>query len=172
MQAETISTAGAKSPSVEISEYALPGLLGEMARIVGVDVAIAVARRFGGRRLYIPQKMKRDNLLAKAVGMKAASIIARHYSGDTFEIPSARHSLRHYDARKHRAKGKSSAAIAEALGIGERQVRALLQGFEVGEISEQETEEHFAHCPVCGHRQKAKAVRSPDSRQLVLPLSE
>jgi hypothetical protein len=37
-----------------ITRYALPPTLAEIARITSVEVAIAIARKWGGRRLYLP----------------------------------------------------------------------------------------------------------------------
>lgn len=55
----------------------LPGLLGEIADIAGVDVAMEVARSHGGTRVSIPPEAEPDHWLVKLVGFDVADRICR-----------------------------------------------------------------------------------------------
>lgn len=55
----------------------LPGLLGEIADIAGVDVAMEIARCYGGTRVSIPPQPEPDHWLVRLVGQEVADNICR-----------------------------------------------------------------------------------------------
>lgn len=55
----------------------LPGLLGEIADIAGTDVAMEIARRYGGTRVSIPPHPGPDHWLVQLVGRDTADKICR-----------------------------------------------------------------------------------------------
>lgn len=79
------------SSDAPISPGALPGVLREIADVVGVEAAVRIAELCGGARLFIPTQVKPDWWLARAIGEDKAKAIARHFtSGDhsqNIEIP-------------------------------------------------------------------------------------
>jgi len=111
----------------------LPGLLGDIARITTPEIAIAVARKHGGRRLYIPRQPPPDHPLCDLVGRTGALMIAEYLGGDRYEVPAARTILRWADAHRLRNEGLSHAQISEALDITRDHVAALLAGAPIGE---------------------------------------
>lgn len=118
----------------QITPYALPGVLAEIAHVAGVETAIAIAREFGGRRLYLPRTPASDHRLCKLIGEPPAKLICAHLTsgtaGDYFAVPSARAFLHWYDARRLRAQGKSHPEISRAIGVSTKQVALLLRGFD------------------------------------------
>lgn len=55
----------------------LPGLLGDIADIVGPEIALDIARSHGGTRISIPAKAEPDHWLTTLVGMATAEKICR-----------------------------------------------------------------------------------------------
>lgn len=156
----------------EIRRYLLPQTLQEIAEIATPEIAVAIARQWGGKKLYFPRTLASTHPLAKLIGRKAALVLCHHFATLEIEIPAARTYLRWHEARRLKAEGKSHAEIAEALKIGTRWVGKLLQGFdEGGEAAAAFAEPaHSQVCPLCSHKRRAPAPRTPDPRQLVLPL--
>lgn len=154
-----------------IAEHQLPGFLGEIARLAGVEVAVAIARGHGGRRLYLPEKVKPAHPLVRLVGSKAARLICHHFGGESRDIPAARTYLRWYDVRRLRDQAFTVAEISRRLGIGRRQVSELLKGYEPAAGVEPEAAPAREVCPACGRRCGTRHAAPPrDTRQLTLPL--
>jgi hypothetical protein len=157
----------------KVTAYALPGVLAEMARIAGTDIAIAIAREYGGRRLYLPRAPKRDHPLCKLIGTRPARLICEKLTsaakGDYFQIPSARTYLHWYDARRLRTEGKSHTQISRAIGISTKQVALLLKGFEAPPATAAAAPEEPKMCPVCHRRHRLQVPhQAGDARQLRL----
>ncbi|WP_269586184.1 hypothetical protein [Roseibium sp. Sym1] len=57
----------------------LPGLLGDLARIVGLSAALAIAERVGGTRVSIPARAHDQHWLVETVGRDAADRICDHF---------------------------------------------------------------------------------------------
>jgi L-alanine-DL-glutamate epimerase-like enolase superfamily enzyme len=110
----------------------LPGFLADLARITTPEIAITIARKHGGRRLYIPRQPPVDHPLCDLVGRAAALLIADHLGGDRHEVPAARTILRWDDAHRLRASGKTHAEISELLNLTQAYVSRLLAGAPIG----------------------------------------
>jgi hypothetical protein len=154
----------------DLKPDALPGILSDIARYTSMDIAIKVARKWGGHRLHVPRKDFKNlptHPLTREVGIKAARIICHHFGGDRYKVPNARTILRWHDARALRLRGFSTREIADKLVIGEPRVRALLKGLPVP-ASVNKAERIDPSCPICGHKKHAGAHRNPkpDPRQL------
>jgi hypothetical protein len=165
-----------RSTGDEITSYSLPGILGEIARVTTVEIAVAIIRVYGGTRLSIPTeaRMKRNHPLCRAVGVPAARIIAAHWGGNRYDVPSAKPFLNWHDARRLRSEGKSYTEIAQELGLGRRHVQKLLHGFTAPGAAgaHRDNDDAPKICPACGHRHRGKAsARACDERQLTLELS-
>lgn len=89
--------------------------------LLGVDALVALAERFGGRRLYIPQTIGPEHEIAAAIGTEEAAKLSRRYSLAYIRVPLAR-DLR---ARHYRARGLSNGEICSKLGITETGVDKL-----------------------------------------------
>jgi len=59
----------------------LPGVLGDIARVAGEEAALAIARKFGGTRVYFPAEPAADHWLSKLVGHETALAIGDHLTG-------------------------------------------------------------------------------------------
>ena len=110
----------------------LPGLLAEVARLTTSEAAVAIARRFGNRRMYLPLDPPDRHPLVELLGRDSAVRICARFGGDQVTWPSARAFLRWHDARALRAGGASVARIAAALDINERHARRLVAGVVKG----------------------------------------
>lgn len=113
--------------------FALPGALGEIAELVGLDAALKVAEAKGGMRAFISRRPKPDNWLTKAVGQEVADRIAEHFSSGRsgieieFPVGPAGSYVRQRQARAQRMQalvdeGLSSDRIAHEVGITRRNV--------------------------------------------------
>lgn len=135
----------------------LPGILAEIAAITTSDVAIALARAYGGRRLYIPEQVPERHSLINLVGRPAALVIASSLGGERHDIPAARTILRWADAHRLRAAGNTHAEISAKLNITQAHVSKLLAGAPRGSL------------PAAGRdREIRRAQRSTDARQMNL----
>lgn len=165
---------------IRITEAALPGILAEIARIASVPIAVAIARKYGGGRLYLRHSPRRTDALTVLVGIQAARLICGHWPGINVEVPSAKSYLNWYDARRlrsHRdADGEpmSYDKIAKRLNISTRRVYDLLKGFTPGDADSDELDEAETadRCPVCGSKPHGRRRHRGDDRQLELALPE
>ena len=109
-------------------DRALPGVLADIERLAGRKRAEALARMYGGRRIYVPRASRlrsdeyADHPLRLALGKTAAIAVAAVMAGTTIEIPKARRAL----AISLRASGWSAPDIACELGVTGRAVRRYL----------------------------------------------
>jgi hypothetical protein len=60
-----------------VTKNSLPGLLGDIADIAGVEAAMEIARRYGGTRVDLPPRARPDHWLTKVVGLDVADRICR-----------------------------------------------------------------------------------------------
>lgn len=109
-----------------------PGILGDVARLLGDGSAETFARAFGDDRFYIPKvkNLKETHPLVKTLGQKAAITIAEAMGGREYAIPTARWSLSHHRVRVFRSKGWDAKAIAKALALRITSVERLYHGME------------------------------------------
>jgi hypothetical protein len=112
---------------------ALPGILREIADLVGEAGAIAIASRFGGTRVYFPAKAEEKHWLVECVGRAAADKLCDHFAvdgrGQRIEIPlyvggTFRQLVRAVAQRVHEldGAGASSTEIVRKVGITQRSV--------------------------------------------------
>jgi hypothetical protein len=118
-----------------------PGLLGEIADIVGPTIALEIARNYGGTRVEIPPRAEPDHWLTDLVGIKVADQICRglattdadgklagvHRSvlplGPTSLLKSARRK-----AQEALDSGLSAREAARASGLHERTIWRMKAG--------------------------------------------
>ncbi len=99
----------------------LPGVLAEIARIAGREMAIKIALSHGGNEIYIPRNGRLEgHPLTALVGQRGADALAARFGGATVYIPFARRPLAAHLA----GQGLSTAEIAARLGISKRIARA------------------------------------------------
>lgn len=99
----------------------LPGVLADIAEVVGRDGALDLALALGGQRVYVPSepRLHPHHRLCTVLGAAAARLIAEHWPGETLEIPMARRAL----VQRLGRRGLSNAAIGRQLNLRIRTVR-------------------------------------------------
>ncbi len=65
---------------MSIESHGLPGILGEIADLVGIEAALAVAKAVGGGRAYVPRRPGPDHWLVQAMGPEKAAIVADYFT--------------------------------------------------------------------------------------------
>lgn len=58
-----------------------------VASIIGIDLAAALAERFGGGRIYVPQFPNEGHPIARCIGIDAARQLGLKFGGEDLEIP-------------------------------------------------------------------------------------
>lgn len=104
----------------------LPGILGRIEHLTSTDVAVAVARQYGGLRMYVPRRLADDHPLIKLIGRPHAVTLCEHLGGTRIEVPAGRAAVRYHEARRRRRLGESCASIARALQLTHGHVRSLV----------------------------------------------
>lgn len=156
----------------EIRAETLPGVLAAIADLIGVEPALHLAERWGGRRRYIPtaEQLRRDHPLVGLLGRRRALLVCGQLGGGEVNLPSAkplRHALR---ARELRRQGRSHAEIAGELGLGVKRVAELVAGVEPGNGGPVLEEATPTRCALCGRPHPRPRGPRRDPRQLWLPL--
>ena len=107
----------------------LPGVLAEIAELVGDAKALQIAAHAGGTRVYFPSKLHPDHWLVQCVGLADAGKILERFAGDTCDIPQAGHGsyarFRRGVAQRieqREAEGASSKDIARDVGVSQRTI--------------------------------------------------
>ncbi len=152
---------------------ALPEALREVAEVTSVDVAIVIARAWGGQRKWLPRCPKPDHPLSRLVGAAAARRIGEALGNDTIEWPSAKAYLNWHDARRLRREGLSHAQIARKLALSVDWVAKLTAGVDRGPGGAPAAipEAQPMRCPTCGRVHRPRMSSMPvDPRQMPLPL--
>ena len=98
----------------------LPADLEAIAKRIGRDLALDLARSIGGRRIYVPAAPGGATwgVLCNAVGFAAAGELVKHFGRDTLYIPLARKPL----VKRLAGEGMSTRAIAAELGLAHNSV--------------------------------------------------
>ncbi|MEM7426745.1 MAG: helix-turn-helix transcriptional regulator [Pseudomonadota bacterium] len=113
----------------------LPGILGEIADVAGVEAARAVAKARGGCRAYFVAKPLPDNWLVELVGMELAEAIGAELApaqgGLELEVPYGPASSRvdqWGEIYRRLGEGQTQTEIAKAHGITRRTVQYHANG--------------------------------------------
>jgi hypothetical protein len=117
----------------------LPGILSEIAAIIGEDSALLIAREKGGGRCTFPAVPGRDHWLSNLIGFDKATHLCKEFSigvadserlrGIYVEVPlgpAASRAEKHRTIDKLAREGKSQEAIARACGVSRRTVQRRL----------------------------------------------
>ena len=72
------------SPAPDLSW--LPKFTRQIARVAGLDAALALAAAHGGTRIYIPRNLPADHWLITLVGQDAAQRMAREFGGEGYNM--------------------------------------------------------------------------------------
>ncbi|SOD42310.1 Mor transcription activator family protein [Nitrosovibrio sp. Nv4] len=124
---------------VELDESLLPGILRDIARLIGLPGTLQLVKHYGGVRLYVPKRFDPDHVLVKVIGPVAVIILIKHFGGEAhFDIPralAAANAVRNAAIRAEYAE-LSQRRLAQKYNLTERQVRNILAGDEPDEMQE------------------------------------
>lgn len=116
--------------TTEIEARYLPGVLQEIAELIGLPGTLKLVEVYGGVRLYVPKRMEQDHPLASLIGFDNAATLAATYGGELhFDIPravAATRAARDRRIRDDRATGRTHRELALRYGLTERQIRNIL----------------------------------------------
>jgi len=101
----------------------LPGVLAEIAELIGEEAALALAKAFGGTTVLIRKSVVDGDPMAAVVGLEAARRISREIGWGNIEIPLARHWMMKNEILRLLDQKLSESAIARAVGCHGRTVR-------------------------------------------------
>ena len=111
-------------------DSSLPESLREIAELIGLDGAITLARRWGGRRLYVPTAVPDiTHPIAAELGLDKARELAACFGGQRLLIPQAaafQRFQRDQEIARLHAEAVPVSEIADRYGVSERQVFAIL----------------------------------------------
>ncbi|SDX89194.1 Mor transcription activator family protein [Nitrosomonas halophila] len=113
----------------DIDESLLPGILREIAGLIGLPATLKLCDYYGGVRLYVPKHIPAEHILIDLVGREAACILSEHYGGqEHFDIPKA-HLLR-TALRNSKIMAEypalSRSQLARKYGLTERHIGEIL----------------------------------------------
>jgi Mor family transcriptional regulator len=118
------------SETVDIEARYLPGILQEIAGLIGLQKTLALVRSYGGIRLYVPKRFDPDHPLVKIIGHEATVKLMEAYgSQEHFDLPKgeiAVKAARDKQIRAERANGATHARLAIKHGLTERHIRNIL----------------------------------------------
>jgi len=60
----------------------------QLARLIGRQNLIILARRYGGRSMVVPEAMTEKHPIAFHIGLAPAEALSREYGGDTITLPN------------------------------------------------------------------------------------
>lgn len=113
----------------------LPGILSEIAEIIGAPAATRLAMAVGGTQIYIPARLPDTHWLIDVLGLQAARTLSQHFAsyggsnnsgiGGRINIPmgpSNPTEVRRKLVEKLLQEGKSTADIARIANISQRAV--------------------------------------------------
>lgn len=116
--------------SIELEARYLPGVLQDIAELIGLPGTLKLVEAYGGVRLYVPKKLDAEHDLARLLGLDHATTLAETYGGeDHFDIPravAATRAARDTCIRADRAAGMTHRELALANKLTERQIRTIL----------------------------------------------
>lgn len=105
----------------------LPKIVQQLADCIGLEAALRIVQKWGGRRLWVPAKP--NEILIQTLGEEAAHMLCKEFAGLYSTIPRCAELLRAQrdaDIRKRHADGESAAELAAAYRLNERHVYSIL----------------------------------------------
>ena len=121
-------------------EY-LPQSVRELARVCGLDAALAIVERRGGIRLCVPVAASQEHWLARLIGYDALERLVRHYGGEEIDIPRCHRAARYIREQQilRDAETLSQAELARKYGYTERGIGKLLARHAARQQSRQQS---------------------------------
>jgi Mor family transcriptional regulator len=105
-------------------------MLNSLYKIIGYDAMIALVKKWGGRRLYVPLDYKGiEHPIVKCIGIDAAKTLSWKHAVEHISVPTMmiiENAKRDKNIADWRKKGRTVEAISKKFKIGERRVRDIL----------------------------------------------
>ncbi len=103
----------------------LPGVLGYIAEEIGEEIAVQLAKSFGGRAVYLPKEPRADGRLARKIGLANAQRLSNLLGAGDLLVPCgdfAGNAGRKRCIEALHLEGLSHSQIAEELDVHIRTV--------------------------------------------------
>lgn len=118
-------------PPPKVEPEDLTPLLGGIMTLLGPELSVRFTARFGGVRLYIPQKARLvlGHPIVQTLGLDAAHKLAEDFGGLTLSVPKGDalvRAARDAKIRERSGQGWSAKRIAREFGLTERHVGNIL----------------------------------------------
>lgn len=103
--------------------------MGELARVIGEEMALRLVGAIGGTRVFVPRRLKEHHKLVGIVGLEGAQKLSRELGGETITVPREVGLMR---AARNRAivqaydSGVGVRELALRHQLTERQIYAIL----------------------------------------------
>lgn len=113
----------------DLSIDLLPPLLQEFVRLIGLQATMAMVKRYGGVRIYIPANPKPDHQLVQVVGWDNLVKLSEAFGAQPhFQLPKAKAALLAIRDARIRAEyqRKPVRALASEYQLTERQIVRIL----------------------------------------------
>jgi len=102
-----------------------PVLIDDIGLSIGATALLRLLALFGGTRLYVPEAIHENHVIARAIGIDAARALSARFAREHLELPDADDFTRLQRIRRVAGllrTGMASRDIAMLIGIGTRQV--------------------------------------------------
>lgn len=106
----------------------LPGILRELAELIGITGTMTLVDEYGGVRLYVPMTLPEDHPLINLIGPENAQKVIEGYGGEKLEIPKAIDYMRQIRDIEIRSQwpALSQRQLALKYNTTERNIRLIL----------------------------------------------
>jgi len=119
-----------------VSPKQLPGLLHDIAMVVGVEAALIISDEFGGNTIYLAKWQegeKKQGVIASqlinGIGADAARQVCQLYGGTHLTIPSCKNlirKMRNQGICAEVRRGVKQRDLVRKYGISDRQIRSIV----------------------------------------------
>ena len=106
--------------------------LSQLAGVIGVELSMKLASRFGGRRMHIPLDPPATSELVAEIGLEAAQRLARRWGGTHFDMPISRAKRERIIALSNSDAAPPVSEIARLCGCTERHVYQVRRAHREG----------------------------------------
>lgn len=105
----------------------LPRSLVDLAETLGIEIALALIREFGGLELSFPKDPPADHPVIKALGETDGRAVCMFLGGGAIYVPKTPNRSRWRQVQALADQGFDKGQIARALGLSQRHVRRLVK---------------------------------------------
>lgn len=120
----------------------LPGVLSEIAELIGLPATERLVERWGGLQRYIPEHAPPGHWLRETVGAVAAARVCARFGRERLDIPKAQFAIRRAvweRIKQMRSAGASVSQISTECRLTERRVWQILREARIEAESRQQT---------------------------------